>query len=324
MNPCDKIIKILRYKKQEDLANLLLNSFYDFTESTSWGSQYNSILTTLNIYSPIKQHEKLSKLVEGDKKKIISAFHIFYPVKAESIEITWVEFFVDYNNPIPETEITSPKREKLETNYWKNGCFRMFISHSSKIKIKANELSKALENYAISCFVAHDDIEPTKEWQDVIEDALFTCDGMVAFLNKDFQSSLWTDQEVGICYGINKIIIPVRMGINPYGFLGKYQGVPGKGKSIKLIAHDIFKLLNNREDTQEKISTSITNLFIKSSSYLTTFQTIILLETLKYIDADQLKGIKKSVETNSQIKGAFGIPKRIGSFIKTWEEKLKD
>lgn len=322
MESCEKIIIILRYNKQDELANLLRGSLYDFTESSSYGSQYNSYLTTVNIYSPIPLNEKLKQLSKNDEDQILKAFYTIYPVKAYEIEINNIEYFVDPDNPIPESEIITTKREIVETDYWKNGYFRMFISHSSKIKSKANELSKALETYAISSFVAHDDIEPTKEWQLVIEDALLTCDGMVALLNEDFHSSLWTDQEVGICYAANKIIIPVRMGVNPYGFLGKYQGVSGGSESIRVIAHTIFKLLNNRVGTQEKISESIINLFKNSSSYLTTIQTIILLDTLKYINTDLLNELKESIEINSQLKEANGVPEKISRFIKSWEEKL--
>src|SRR5262249_54560409 len=76
-------------------------------------------------------------------------------------------------------------------------------------------------------FVAHEDIEPSLEWQDVIEEALKTCGAMVAWLTPDFPTSDWTDQEIGYCLARETLVIPVRVGLDPYGFVGKYQGLQG-------------------------------------------------------------------------------------------------
>jgi hypothetical protein len=77
----------------------------------------------------------------------------------------------------------------------------------------------------IECFVAHDAIEPTREWQDVIESALRTCHVQVVMLTEDFSASRWCDQEVGVAVGRGILIVPVRMGVDPYGFIGKVQAV---------------------------------------------------------------------------------------------------
>jgi len=51
--------------------------------------------------------------------------------------------------------------------------------------------------------------------------ALATCEALIAWLTPDFHESLWTDQEVGFCVGRSVLIIPIRVGLNPYGFIGK-------------------------------------------------------------------------------------------------------
>ena len=316
---CSKIAQILRNAKREDLSNLLSDSMYDFTESSTFGSRYYSTLTTVNIYSSIKINAKLKKLAEQDINLIIDAFRIIYPVKAESIEINSVEFFVNPDNPFSDSEEIEPRRKFVETTFWGNNQFRMFISHSSKIKEFAHLLSEELKVYAITSFVAHDDIEPTKEWQSVIEDALFTCDGVLVLLNDEFHKSKWTDQEVGISYGLKKIIIPLRMGIDPYGFLGKFQGLQAKGKKIKAIAFDVFKLLNQKEESSELISKSIINKFVNSTSFIKSLETIPILEELTHIDRESLGELKNAGESNLQIKGAFGVPARLDNLLKRWE-----
>lgn len=57
---------------------------------------------------------------------------------------------------------------------------RLFISHVSAIKADAASLFDELRAYGISSFVAHQDIEPTKEWEDEIRlRASVSASGMV-------------------------------------------------------------------------------------------------------------------------------------------------
>ena len=322
MYPIDKIIELLLYRKEEKLANMLVGSDYDFNESSTYGSRWNSTLTTVNIYSPLKYYDKLLTISEKEKQVIIKAFHVIYPVKDNEIEINNIEFYPHPENAILEDEKPIIPKKAVEADYWEKGFYRLFISHSSKIKDRANQLKKALFEYSISGFVAHDDIEPSKEWQTVIEDALITCDGLVALLNDDFPNSRWTDQEVGICYALKKTIIPIRLGIDPYGFMGKYQGLQGYNKEMDSIASGLFKLLLKNEKANEQISRSIINKFIDSSSYLESRSNLTLLESVTYLNEQLLEELKKSKNHNSQIKYSFGVPDRLDNFVKSWKTKL--
>lgn len=110
---------------------------------------------------------------------------------------------------------------------WKDGLFRLFISHTKANKQLAGEVSERLLDYGIDAFVAHDVIEPTKEWMDEIEAALATCDSLAAVLTEDFVSSKWCDQEIGYVVARGILIVAVRQGADPHGFISKYQAVPG-------------------------------------------------------------------------------------------------
>jgi hypothetical protein len=108
---------------------------------------------------------------------------------------------------------------------WRNDGFRIFLSHKSEVKKEAASLKDQLGLFGVSCFVAHEDIRPTREWQDEIEGALATMDGCVALMTQDFHESDWTDQEVGFAFARGVPIIAVRLGRDPYGFIGKFQGL---------------------------------------------------------------------------------------------------
>ena len=99
------------------------------------------------------------------------------------------------------------------------------MSYKAQVKRETAELKTALEVYGVSAFVAHEDIHPTREWQDEIENALASMDGFVALMTPDFHESDWTDQEVGYAVARGVPIIALRLGRDPYGFLGKFQGL---------------------------------------------------------------------------------------------------
>ncbi len=76
---------------------------------------------------------------------------------------------------------------------WGKEGYRLFLSHKAEVKKKTSELKEQLEVYGVSSFVAHQDIRPTKEWQDEIENALASMDAFVALLTEKFHNSYWTD-----------------------------------------------------------------------------------------------------------------------------------
>lgn len=123
---------------------------------------------------------------------------------------------------LPATRLVS---DKAVSRIWEEGCFRLFLSHKTEAKKEAAELKTSLRNYGISSFVAHEDILPTEEWQNEIENALSTMDGFVAVMTPEFHDSNWTDQEVGYAFAKGVPIIALRMGRDPYGFIGKFQGL---------------------------------------------------------------------------------------------------
>jgi hypothetical protein len=111
-------------------------------------------------------------------------------------------------------------------NLWTPERIRVFISHTSGHRAEVGRLATELNRFAFSCFVAHDAIEPSREWQDVIEQALRSCDVLVAYVTPDFSNSRWTDQEVGWALGRDLVILPLKVGADPYGFFGSYQALP--------------------------------------------------------------------------------------------------
>ena len=76
----------------------------------------------------------------------------------------------------------------IDPPFWQKRMFRLFVTHLATGKILAAQLQEALlVGYAISSFVARNNIEPSLEWQTQIETALATADSPVALLSVSFQ-----------------------------------------------------------------------------------------------------------------------------------------
>ena len=127
---------------------------------------------------------------------------------------------------------------------WNPGYFRLFISHVSAYKESASYLKKCLAFYGIDCFVAHEDITPSKEWEIEIENGLFTMDALCAIVVPEFSGSKWCDQEVGIALGQHRLVISINKGANPYGFFGKFQALKSKSTAPKM-AKEVWKIISN-------------------------------------------------------------------------------
>ena len=113
---------------------------------------------------------------------------------------------------------------------WREGMFRVFLTHLAREKAFACELRQALLNFGISAFVAHNDIKPTLGWQTEIIKALNTCEAVVALMHYGFHASDWTDQEMGFAMGRGVPVFAVRFGETPYGFIGRFQALNGRNK----------------------------------------------------------------------------------------------
>lgn len=208
--------------------------------------------------------------------------------------------------------------ETKYNNVWKKGVFNLFLSHITKDKMLVSDVKLNLKKYAIESFVAHEDIEPTKEWMGEIESALETCDALVAFLTPNFHKSSWTDQEIGFCIKRRVLIIPIKLELDPYGFISKYQALQGKKKEPSELADEIFDILLSHDLTSSKMAESIVRQFENSDSFLEAKSNIELLEKIKRWTPQLLNKIEVATKDNSQIKYSFGVQARVNQLIKKY------
>ncbi|MFA6191877.1 MAG: toll/interleukin-1 receptor domain-containing protein [Sulfurimonas sp.] len=192
--------------------------------------------------------------------------------------------------------LSSIKNEIL--TFWEKGHFRLFITHLAKNKLKASQLQQALKIYGISSFVAHEDIEPSREWQVEIEKALHSMDGLTAILMNGFRESNWCDQEIGFALGKDVLIIPIKKEIDPYGFIGKYQAIQPKNKSVNQVAEEIFKVIVNHEKTRNLMLEKFSSLISNSNHLENSLQQLNKFSKISNISQEILKQMIKELNNN--------------------------
>lgn len=206
----------------------------------------------------------------------------------------------------------------IDPPFWRKRMFRLFISHLSSEKVFAAELQEELLSYGISGFVAHNDIEPTLEWQTQIETALATADSLVALLHPNFHQSNWTDQEIGFAMGRGLPVFAVRFGQDPYGFIGRFQAFTGGDKTAAVLARELFDAYRKNKQTQRRMAEVLVSLFEDCGSFAAAKARIGYLEQLEVWDSSFVPRLEAALEANSQVASSWGVPDRVQQLAKKW------
>jgi hypothetical protein len=215
----------------------------------------------------------------GDIKAYLQAFGVDPAKPTSGVNSKWVytkELLADADENlilrisgelgIPHGYVVTPTRDVMESSFWEPRYFRLFLSHLSSFKKTTAVFQRTLRRFGISAFVAHVDIEPTRVWEDEIEAALFSMDALAAILMPGFKESNWTDQEVGVAVGRGVLIIPVIRGLNPNGFIAKYQGLQTSNKTVPRVATELFQILARSPKTRTRMLSCLVDTLLQSTS----------------------------------------------------------
>ncbi len=226
---------------------------------------YNIIISI-----PVEYFEELRKrnILEETERTITGFYNDAMRGEGESIQLRSVILK-------PTAEDISNFGDNVDDSMWRIGHFRLFISHLNTNKESASNLKHCLSDYGIDCFVAHEDITPSREWEVEIEKALFTMDALCAIVAPEFIKSKWCDQEVGIALGQKKLVISIDKGEVPYGFFGKYQALKSRNKTANELAADVWKALYANEKTKAIYINKLVGLILNST---------IKSDAIKYIE----------------------------------------
>lgn len=205
---------------------------------------------------------------------------------------------------------------------WPNdGFIRLFLSHRFEDRALVKEVADVLSVYGVDSFVAHADIETSEEWLAVIEQSLASCDALASFITPKFKESDWCDQEVGFAHGRRCLIIPLDLGLKPYGLIGRFQSTRSlKDASAVEIASEIHDTLWKKRLTHEKTRAALFQSFLRSDSFQATqlVRKRIIACVDDFTDAE-VKTLQEAVTTNHEVRDT-GLPSA-SAWVATVAEK---
>ena len=295
-------------KGEEGLQKLIVNSKprveVEWTYDNLDGGTYGHAL-----YLIMPESMYLDLVILNDKSEVQSLirdeFNKLHHIQNEFIAEVFLEMEVTEEQDWREDSGLLLTRNKAVSNsvanrIWDKNCFRVFLSHKAEVKKETAELKDKLKVYGISCFVAHEDINPTKEWQNEIENALHTMDSFVALLTDKFHDSLWTDQEVGFAFGRGIPIIPVKFGKDPYGFIGKFQALSCTWDKAPI---EIAKILIKKE----LMLNAYINAIQECPNFYIGNELANLLPFINKLTDNQIEKLIKAFNENAQVSNSYNF-----------------
>jgi len=113
--------------------------------------------------------------------------------------------------------------------------------------------------------------------------------------------------------GFDKLLIPVMIGKEPYGFIGKYQAIKISESDIPV--DKIVNVLIKSNKTRKAMAYALMEVFENSNSLIEAKINIEQIKKLEYWDDFLIERLKESAKNNSQIRRSFGVPKTINYLI---------
>ena len=298
--------------KGDPLGEIIVQSHYLCIEAThydNWdgGQWFHDVVLFLPLDQlgkiDIDDMEDVAAAIRDKLNKCATAFddEFFHKVRFELADENDEEFGratpFSLNPPINPDSLA----------FWKPGLARVFISHRDAHKAEARELSEALEDYGMACFVAHDTIQPRKLWRSEILKGLRTMEVMVLFLTDDFQDSLYCNQEVGYALGSGVPIISLKLGQkDPPGFVSEEQAARGSITKPIEAAKKLFPLIGEALNRGGRIQEVLISSFVSAPSWMDAKSRFNLMSAqVTKLDEAQADQVAEAFRTNPQLYGSI-------------------
>ena len=157
---------------------------------------------------------------------------------------------------------------------------KIFVSHAHSDAKELKKLKEQMAHYDIHLFLAHDNIQPGSQWNEVLKKELRDCNAILYIGNDESRKSDFCDQELGFALGLGKDVIPVLTDkdINsPWGFIAdRHATMCDSAANLKFyILRDEFFNSIAEENRRKLKEIAGVNGFYLSDSYVSDYITLI-------------------------------------------------
>ncbi len=306
------LLEIFDYLGENEIAKLLASAEakIEVTGYDNWNGGITKwelrLFVPTSVYAANSNHlPKIERLIK-EKLTYLDRLHEKDPIRGVVI--------------VPSKSITASARQARPSDAQVKHILgdetcRIFLSHLSSDKLAATRLKEELVRLGIAAFVAHEDIEPTKEWQAEIELALRLMDALAALISPDFHNSRWTNQEIGWALGRGVPVFSIKMGADPSGFIGSAQAIHGNPLDIPGTASKFMEVLVGHAATQGRVRHGLISAFRKVESFKEAKELCDHITNFTDFTEKEKEILWMACDSNSQVSGAFGVRGKIYGLI---------
>jgi hypothetical protein len=312
------LVTVFETQKRPDIVELLKLS-KPRIEETGWDNWNGGItIYTLYLYLSVERFARIEKDIEEAESVITEKGRLLLK-SDDSHHLGSVTIAPDLTEEmLPEDPNEVEEKGK---HLWQPGMLRLFLSHVSTQKRQVALLKKELQVYGVSSFVAHEDIEPAAEWQTEIIYGLLSMNALAALITPTFKESTWTDQEIGVALGRGILVVPVRLGQDPYGFVGRQQAISGSLNDPETLAGKLVDVLLRQSRTAVSMRESLVMGLENSTAYTSSLLLAPKIESIDFFTSTQLDRLATACRKNTQVSKAYRVPERIQAVVKRLKVK---
>lgn len=202
-----------------------------------------------------------------------------------------------------------------------------FLSYSHKDKRLAGNIKAKLKQYGFDCFLAHEDIAPSVEWQEEILRQLQGCDALIAVLTSAFDNSDWTHQEIGIAFGrgpIMPIMVPVKVTRMPVGFLSRFQAITVDPEELDDTCLQIAKIVASKSDRLGvEIRAALISALEDAGSFDRAGSIASRLRDIDGLTPDEMNRLLKIATGNDQVYASGSASRPLRELIRRHKSDIK-
>lgn len=199
---------------------------------------------------------------------------------------------------------------------------KVFLSYSNEDKALAGKIKQDLEDYGLTVFLAHEDIEPLAEWVDTLRAELGACVVFIPILTETFRKSKWTDQETGIAIARDILIAPLKVTVDPYGFISRFQALRVDLNNMESTCFELASVIASNPVLGDLFKDALINKFGNSWSFDDATHNTELLLSFEGYAVRQVTEIIKHAISNRQIYESFRARTRLSSFFDGYKDHL--
>lgn len=200
---------------------------------------------------------------------------------------------------------------------WKEGYFRLFVSHCSADKQFCAMVSEKLDRVRVDAFIAHEAIEPDLPWQHEIKLGLASCHALMFVASEASNQSFWCQQEVGWALGRGVLVTSYMLGQEPVGFANSLQGWKVRGHDPVVIRDRLLSKFTKDARTESAMREPLVQLIQSSRTASQIDFTLDYVEQLSSLTQEHLERIA-NVISQPFVSSSRAVTERIKATLSSF------